>query len=298
MLPLLELYADGKIYHRKEFIEKISEHFSLTEAERLETIKSGRTRIWDRVYWAAAFLKNTELVNSPKKGFLQITPRGQDLLSKKLKTLTVRDLELFYPDILETKFFNPELRDKKSQTENIVFETSLDSKSTPDELLDQIIDQKLAESYSEIVDQIKNISPRAFETLVVKLLVAMGYGSEKFSQTTSYTNDGGIDGIIQADKLGFEKIYVQAKKYEGNIGRPEIQKFIGAMTGTSKGVFITTSDFSHSVEQYLNSRQENVILINGSKLAELMFEFNQGVTVRKTIEIKTLDTDYFEELEG
>lgn len=124
----------------------------------------------------------------------------------------------------------------------------------------------------------------------------MGYGTEEFSLTTQYSNDGGIDGVIQADELGFEKIYIQAKKYEGNVGRPDIQKFIGAMTGTNKGVFITTSDFATSVMDYLKSRQENVVLINGKNLVKLMYKYNQGVTVRNTVEIKGLDSDYFEEL--
>jgi restriction system protein len=126
----------------------------------------------------------------------------------------------------------------------------------------------------------------------------MGYGKEEYSSITNYTNDGGIDGIIQADELGFEKIYIQAKKFQedSSVGRPDIQKFVGAMTGTTKGVFITTAKFSSSVEDYLKSRSEKVILIDGQKLIRLMYKHNIGVSVRKTIDLKGLDSDFFEEL--
>ncbi len=296
MLPLLKMYSDGQIHHRKEFLESISTHFNLIEEDKNEKVKSGWSRIWDRTSWALQYLFKAGFLCSPSRGYFQITERGQEVLSRNLESLTLELIKKLYPDVLETTFFNPELATKKEKNQELNNDI-IDSEQTPDELLEGIIDQKLVESYSEIQDQIKNISPRAFEFLVNKLLIAMGYGTEEFSKTTSFTNDGGIDGIIQADELGFDKIYVQAKKYEGNVGRPDIQKFVGAMTGTNKGVFITTSSFASSVKEYLNSRQENVMLIDGTKLIELMYKHNQGVSVRRTIEIKTLDSDYFEELE-
>jgi len=296
MLPLLELYADSQIHQCADFDEKLSKVFSLSEVERSERVSSGKTRFYDRILWAHTYLYKAKLLEKPKRGYYVITLRGLEFLNKKLNKLSVDNLIQLYPDILEDKFYNPDLRDKNDKKSDVITEV-LNSEQTPDELLDQILDQKLTESYSEIQEQITNISPRGFEFLVNKLLIAMGYGTEEFSSTTSYTNDGGIDGIIQADELGFDKIYVQAKKYEGNVGRPDIQKFVGAMTGTNKGVFITTSSFAPSVAEYLNSRQENVMLIDGPKLIELMYKHNQGVAVRRTIEIKTLDSDYFEELE-
>ena len=294
MLPLLELYSDNQLHHRKDFVEKISNYFNLTESERQENVKSGWTRVWDRVAWAQTYLKTSNLLDSPKRGYYKITNRGDEVLKMKLKNIKPDQIKKMFPDVMETKFWNPELR---SQSKKInINQLEIEAESTPDETLDIILNQKEILIKSEILESINNLTPRQFENLVVKLLIAMGYGTEEFSSTTSYTNDGGIDGIIQADELGFEKIYIQAKKYEGNIGRPDIQKFVGSMTGTNKGVFITTSDFATSVIDYLKSRQENIRLINGNKLVDLMYKHNQGVSIVENIEIKRLDSDYFEEL--
>lgn len=294
MLPLLELYSDNQLHHRKDFVEKISNYFNLTESERQENVKSGWTRVWDRVAWAQTYLKTSNLLDSPKRGHYKITNRGHEVLKMKLKNIKPDQIKKMFPDVMETKFWNPELR---SQSKKInINQLEIEAESTPDETLDIILNQKEILIKSEILESINNLTPRQFENLVVKLLIAMGYGTEEFSSTTSYTNDGGIDGIIQADELGFEKIYIQAKKYEGNIGRPDIQKFVGSMTGTNKGVFITTSDFATSVIDYLKSRQENIRLINGNKLVDLMYKHNQGVSIVENIEIKRLDSDYFEEL--
>jgi restriction system protein len=293
MLPLLKLYADSQIHHRKEFLEQISDYFKLTEEERSETVKTGITRIWDRVGWAHIFLKTAKMLKSPSRGCFQITERGLQTLKLNLKELNPEVIKELYPDVMETKFWNPELREQKipDKTEEL-----LESETTPDETLETILEQKKAFVKAEILESIKALNPRQFEILVVKVLLAMGYGTEEFSKATNYTNDGGIDGIIQADELGFDKIYIQAKKYEGSVGRPDIQRFVGAMVGTNKGVFITTSDFASSVNDYLKSRQENISLINGEKLVDLMYKHNQGVSTIQTIDVKRIDTDYFEEL--
>jgi restriction system protein len=295
MLPLLQLYSDNQAHHRKDFVEQISDCFKLTDLERQEKVKSGGTRIWDRIMWAGAFLKSSSLIESERRGYHKITNRGREVLKLGLKTLTVEKIKELYPDVMETKFWNPELREKTQSTTstNLV---EIESESTPDESLDVILSQKEAIVKSEILESINNLNPRQFEILVLKVLISMGYGTSEFSKSTAYTNDGGIDGIIQADELGFDKIYIQAKKYEGNVGRPDMQKFVGAMTGTNKGVFITTSDFAPSVDEYLKSRSENVQKINGEMLVDLMYKHNQGVSIIQTIEIKRLDSDYFEEL--
>ena len=293
ILPLLKAYKDGEIHHRKEFTDYLADLYNLTEDERSVVISSGHhTRFWDRIHWALTFLKKSWLLNSPKRGFYQITKRGLDVLKMNFSELNDKKIKELFPELMETPFWNPSLRDNKSHAN----ETPL-SEQTPDETLEFILNEKESLVKSELTEQIKNISPRSFEILVTKLLVAMKYGTEEFSVTTSYTNDNGIDGIIQSDELGFEKIYVQAKKYEWSVGRPDMQKFVWAMTGTSKGVFITTSDFSSWVFEYLKSRQEKVILINGVKLVDLMYRYNQWVSVRETIELKWIDWDYFEELE-
>lgn len=293
MLPLLKLYSDNQLHYRKDFLDTIINHFKLTESEKLETIKAGHSRIWDRIQWAIMYLKSAELLESPNRGFSKISQRGLDILKLNLTELNKEILLDLYPDLMQKKFWNPALRDSKTSNINTL---EIDLETTPDESLQAILEQKESLVKAEILESIKGLSPRQFEFLVVKILLAMGYGTEEFSKTTSFTNDGGIDGIIQADELGFDKIYIQAKKYEGNVGRPDIQRFVGAMVGTNKGVFITTSDFASSVVEYLNSRQENVILINGEKLVDLMYRHNQGVTVIEKIELKRLDTDFFEEM--
>jgi restriction system protein len=294
MLPLLKMYGDNKIHHRRDFLEPISDYFNLTNLERNETVKSGHTRMIDRLNWACSFLKNSNFLESPSRGHYQITSRGQQVLSMNLQSLNEEDIIRMFPDLMETKFWNPKPKDTSISTFSQI-ETQ--SELTPDEQLYTTLNQKASLIKSEILESINNLSPRQFENLVVKLLVAMRYGTEEFSRTTSYTNDGGIDGVIQADELGFDKIYIQAKKYVGNVGRPDMQKFVGAMVGTNKGVFITTSDFATSVYDYLKSRHEIINLINGEKLVELMYKHNQGVSVDSIIEIKKLDSDYFDDLE-
>ena len=294
MLPLLQLFSDQKPYHKSHFVDQISDYFSLTEAERVEKVSNGYPRIANRTSWALTFLKKGKLLESKQRGYYLITDRGLEVLNMNLTGFTPSTIIDLYPDVLETKFWNPKLREKyKSKIEPTESIENIETETTPDESLESILSQKESLVKSEILDSINSLNPRQLEFLVVKVLVAMGYGT---GIVTNYTNDGGIDGIIQADELGFEKIYIQAKKYEGNVGRPDIQRFVGAMVGTSKGVFITTSDFAVSVSEYLKSRQENIILINGEKLVDLMYRHNQGVSVIQNIEIKRLDSDYFEEL--
>lgn len=296
MLPLLKYYGDGKVHPRYEFVDNLSNEFRLTLEEASEKVSNGLPRIADRTYWATTFLKKAGLLEQQeKRGFHKITERGMQTLALKLDFLTPVKLIELYPDIMDTAFYNPQLREKKLFEDRI---ENLTLVGSPDEEIDTALANKELQTQSEIKDQIDKITPRQFENLLNKLLVAMGYGKEEYSSVTSYTNDGGIDGIIQADELGFEKIYIQAKKFQdgSSVGRPDIQKFVGAMTGTTKGVFITTAKFSVSVEEYLRSRSENVILIDGKKLIKLMYNHNIGVSVRKSIDLKGLDSDFFEEL--
>lgn len=292
MLPVLKLHWDQKEHHRKEFVEILTKQLNLTEEDKNSEIRPGHSRFWDRIHWATIILRHWGMLESTRRWYNKITALGTKTLAMNLSYLWPKKIEEINPEVKNTPFWNPRLRDSKNGIE----ENSL-NEQTPDETLKFILREKESLVKSELTEQIKNISPRSFEILVTKLLVAMKYGTEEFSITTSYTNDNWIDGIIQSDELGFEKIYVQAKKYEWSVGRPDMQKFVWAMTGTSKGVFITTSDFSSWVFEYLKSRQEKVILINGIKLVDLMYRYNQWVSVRDTIELKWIDGDYFEELE-
>jgi restriction system protein len=292
MLPLLRFFEDKKVHSKYDFFDQISAYFSLTDTEKNETIATGGNRLLNRIGWAITFMNKAKLLTRPERSKYQITQRGLDLLKTNPEFLTPQLIINLYPDVMDDPFYNSGLRVKRDENN----QDTINIEIAPEEALDNILEQNKSAIYSDLLEQIKNLSPRNFEILVVKVLLAMGYGDEEHSFTTQYTNDGGIDGIIQADELGFEKIYIQAKKYESKVGRPELQKFIGAMTGTNKGVFITTSDFTENVKDYLNSRQEKVVLINGLFLAKLMYKHNQGVSISRVVEIKSLDTDYFENL--
>jgi restriction system protein len=289
LLPLLKKFSDKQEHHRNDFVDILADDFKLTNEEKTIKIKAGSTQFSSRVHWALTFLKHSNLLQSTKRGYYTITDNGLKILSSDYNELTVKILIQTFPELNETPFWNNKLR-KNGDVEN---ERVSDSEFTPEENIEQNVAQIESSVILQLLDSVKKLKPIQFENLVVRLLVAMNYGT---GMVTNYTNDAGVDGIIQADELGLDKIYVQAKKYEANVGRPDIQKFVGAMTGTNKGVFITTSDYSNSVQEYLNTRQENVILINGEKLVQLMYEYNQGVTIRKNIEIKAIDNDYFDEL--
>jgi restriction system protein len=307
---VFQQFVDQKPHHCTEFIDIVIQKYNLDPDLMANPVfngrnnnpwSSGRRLVLDRVYWARTFLFKANLLDRTARGYYKINQRGQKLVDDKIIFSEAGELIQIYPDLMQDPFWNVELRVKKdknmkSQVVGFESETSTLSDISPDEQLKNILFQSEAQVIDELTAQINEISPRGFEFLVVKLLVAMGYGTEEFSSTTSYTNDGGIDGIVQADELGFDRIYIQAKKYSGNVGRPDLQKFVGAMNTTNKGIFITTSDFAPSVKDYLKTRQENIVLINGQKLAELMYKYNQGVSVRQIIEIKGIDTDYFEEL--
>lgn len=291
-IPILKVLSDGKVYHYKDLVRKVRDEFysdlpSNISDQVYDT--TGLNVLSNRIGWGFRYLKQGKIVIYPRRGHVQITDKGKSILKKG--SYTLQELKQ------DKDWIEHEMAKEKKKSQKLLEDIQVEkNQSTPDELISQATSEIESEVQSQILDEIQKISYQAFEVLVVKLLVAMGYGTEEFSINTSYTNDGGIDGIIQADELGFEKIYVQAKKYTGNIGRPDIQKFVGAMTGTQKGVFITTSDFAKSVQEYISTRPESIMLINGQELVELMYKYSQGVSIKSTIEIKSLDSDFWEEL--
>ena len=241
MLPILKKYQDKQEHYRKDFIEDLAREFALTEEEANQKIKNGSSRFSSRVHWAQTFLSNSALIKSTRRGHYRITDRGLEVLALNLPELTNQKILELYPDLLRTPFWNKELRpDKTSKVDNS------EEENTPDDSLDNSLDKLRADTVSQLVEAIDSTTPKQFESLVVRLLEAMDYGT---GIVTPYYNDGGIDGIIHGDELGLEKIFIQAKKYQGNVGRPDIQKFVGSMNSTSKGVFITTSDFAPSVDE-------------------------------------------------
>jgi restriction system protein len=293
MLPLLRFAEDKKEHSLHEAVNVLANKFSLTENELQELLPSGKQTIFiNRVGWARTYLSKAGLLSSTKRGFFQISDRGIEILNQNPTRVDNRTLKRF-PE------FNEFQKRKNDKTEKIEIEAQEDNHNTPEESLEtayQTIRNTLA---TEILDKVKSCSPSFFERLVVELLVAMGYGGtlQDAGKAVGKSGDGGIDGIIKEDRLGLDVIYLQAKRWEGNVSRPEIQKFAGALLGNQarKGVFITTSDFTKEAKDYVKSISSNIILINGEELAELMIDYNVGVSVATNYEIKKIDSDYFSE---
>jgi restriction system protein len=294
MLPLLKFVSDGKEYKVNQAVESLAKQFNLTDKERSELLPSGQTFVFgSRVGWARTYLKKSGLLDAPRRGTIAITKRGEDILKENPKEINVRLLKRF-PEFLEFQSAKKEDHDSYTVTSEEVKQTQ-----TPEEQIEEGY-QKIRKSLEqEILTKLKSVHPAFFEKIVVELLVKMGYGGSiaEAGKATRYTNDEGIDGIIKEDKLGLDVIYVQAKRWEGTVGRPELHKFVGALAGqgAKKGIFITTSSFTKDAEQYIPKNDTKIVLIDGEKLAQYMIDYNLGVSVQNTYEIKKMDSDYFEE---
>lgn len=290
-IPLLQACADGKEHTKQELLPLLAKQFGLTEAELSVRIASGGAGLFDnRVGWATSYLKQRSLLENLRRGVYRITDRGLRILGENPQTTNIRHLKR------TTEFLASR---GKSTDERKFVESASVSSETPDELLAGGYKQLREALASELLDRIKTISPGRFEELVVELLLKMGYGGtqEDAGKVVGKSGDGGIDGIINEDRLGLDVIYIQAKRWESDVGRPEIQKFVGALAGNkaSKGVFITSSGFSKAATDYASQVNHRVVLIDGAMLAELMMDFDLGVSVKEVYTVKRLDTDYFEE---
>jgi restriction system protein len=289
MLPLLRFAADKNEHSLQEAIEALAKEFHLTEEEKMELLPSGtQARFSNRVAWARSYFKQALLVENTRRSFFKITQRGLDLLSKKPTYINKKTLEQ-YAEFLAFQNIKRDIESDKPSEEQ--------EKQTPEESLEvayKILSDGLA---AEIIQRIKDCTPVFFERLVVELLLAMGYGGSRVEagRAIGQSGDGGIDGIIDEDKLGLDSIYIQAKRWEGTVGRPEIQKFVGALQGNRahKGVFITTSDFTKDAQEYVKNISNKVVLINGFVLAKLMIENDVGVSTVSTYKVKKIDSDYF-----
>ncbi|MBX3252899.1 MAG: restriction endonuclease [Chitinophagaceae bacterium] len=294
MLPLLQLLSDDTEHSMKDIVPTLGKRFKLTEDEMSILLPSGGSLLFaSRVGWARTYLKKAGLVDSPKRAVLVITERGKKVLREKPSKIDNQLLRRF-PEFVEFQNFKKETSESPNQTQA--------NEQTPEEVVDfayQNIRQSLAQ---ELIDTVRRLSPAAFERLVVELLVKMGYGGsiQDAGKAVGKTNDEGIDGTIKEDKLGLDIIYIQAKRWQaGNIvGRPELHKFVGALAGqgAKKGIFITTSSFSKEALNYAPKNETKIVLIDGVQLAQLMIDYNLGVSVQRTYEIKRLDNDYFEEV--
>lgn len=293
MLPLLEVLKDNETYTNSECIDILAEKLNITEEEKSLCFPSGKKRIfYDRVNWAKTYMKKAGLVEAPKRGAVRITKLGLELLNENPKQLRSKDL-LRYDSFYE--FVSSGNREQNNNENNCV---SLNEK-TPSEEIANAFENLKTSLADEILEKINTCSFGFFEKLVIELLIKMGYGGsrEEAGRATKKTGDEGIDGIINEDRLGLDSIYIQAKRWKDTVvGRPEIQKFSGALDtpGASKGIFITTSTFSKEAREYVKAiNTKNIVLIDGMQLAQYMIEFNVGVSTEIIYEVKKIDTDYF-----
>lgn len=291
MKPLLEHLASGETWSNRDTNEYLAKHFELTEEELSELLPSGYARLFDnRIGWAKTHLKGAGLIESPARAHYRITVRGLDALSQSDQPIDMSYLQNF-----------DEYQDFRSRSKA---EKSHQGPTTKGEMtpLEQIEFgyQKIREELEEqLITTIKAATPAFFERLVVDLLVSMGYGGSRkdAGETLGKSGDGGVDGVIKEDRLGLDVIYLQAKRWEGTVGRPEIQKFAGALQGqrAKKGIFLTTSNFSSEAVAYASFIDTRIVLIDGEQLAGLMIDAGVGVSKEATYEVKRLDSDYFEE---
>ena len=296
MLPVLKLASSSNEYKLSDAVEKLADEFGLSSEERNELLPSGTQAVFNnRVAWARSYLKQAALVDNPRRGYFSITESGRKLLAEKPERITI-SLLIKYPEFQE--FRNRKKIDKGDDASLVLPLLEIESKLTPEDALASAYNQLRNALESEIIASVKSASPSFFERLVVDLLVKMGYGGsrQEAGRALGRSGDGGIDGIINEDRLGLDVIYIQAKRWEGVVGRPEIQKFAGALQGqrANKGVFITTSSFSSQAKEYTNVIASKIILIDGEQLSALMAEHNVGVSVVGQYEVKKLDSDYFD----
>jgi restriction system protein len=292
MLPYLKTVADKKEWAFHDLIETLALKLKVTEDERKTMLQSGAQRIFDnRVGWARTYLKKAGLVESTRRGYVKITSRGLEVLSQNPDIINVKFLKQF-PEFIE--FQNT----KRETNENETDETQ-ELSETPEELLETAY-QKIRKSLAqELINKVVQLPPTFFEKLVVDLLVKMGYGGSlaDAGKAIGKTNDEGIDGTIKEDKLGLDIIYIQAKRWQpgSTVGRPEIQKFVGALAGqgAKKGIFITTSSFSKEAWEYQPKNETKIVLIDGEQLAQMMIDHDLGVYPTNKYEIKKVDHDYF-----
>ncbi|EGK08139.1 restriction endonuclease [Kroppenstedtia eburnea] len=294
MLPFLKILADGQVHSLGEIKDRLAKEFKLTEEERKELLPSGRQRTFDnRVSWARTYMKKALLLENTGRAKYRITSRGREVLTMEPVMIDVQFLTQF-PEFVE--FINPS---KKESSSSVRQGESKKIDETPEETLEIGYQELRKNLKQDILEQVMMCSPAFFEKLVVDLLVAMGYGGSRSDagQAIGRSGDEGIDGIIKEDKLGLDTIYIQAKRWNGSVGRPEIQKFAGSLIGQGahKGVFITTSTFTDGALDYVDRIDRKIVLIDGERLADYMVEFDIGVNEYARYVVKRIDSDYFVE---
>ena len=301
MLPLLRLADDGGEHRFRESVKTLADQYALTPEEWKQRLPSGvQPLFYNRVGWARAYLVGAGLLQSPRRGYFRITEPGRSVLAKPPARLDVAFLKVNYPEFRDS-VAPPQPQDAPADRLGATAtESALDhATETPEELLEASYQTLRRAVESDVLARLQAGEAEFFERVVVRVLVAMGYGGtlRDAGKAIGRSGDEGIDGIIKEDKLGLDVVYVQAKKWANPVGRPEIQKFAGALQGqrAQKGVFITTSTFSPAALAYVEKIHTKIVLIDGAELAKYMFEYNVGVAPASVYEVKKVDTDFFEE---
>lgn len=291
MLPLLRTAADGVERSLADVRPLLASEFGLDETDLSQLLPSGRqSRFANRVAWAKVYLEQARLVKSSRRGHFRITERGAEVLAAPPDRIDISFLAQF----AEFRAF----RSRRSDQEDPAPQSPPTETATPDEVLESAYTALRERLSTELLERVTAVSSAFFERLVVDLLLAMGYGGrhEGAGRVTGRSGDGGIDGIISEDTLGLESVYIQAKQWSGTVGRPEVQKFVGALHGqrARKGVLITTGTFSTDAMNYVDHLEPKVVLIDGTRLAQLMIDHDVGVSKERTLHLRRLDSDYFD----
>lgn len=292
MLPLLVFVSDGQEHSTQEAIDHLAVKFGLSDSDLNEMLPSGKqTTFSNRVGWARTYLSKSGLLETPRRSYFRISERGKGVLRQNPKKIDMKFLEQF-PEYLEFR------KEKPRNTPDVYAKPKNDDLvKTPEEILEDAYQEIREDLAQEVITQIKSCSPAFFERLVIDLLVKMGYGGSRrdAARAVGQSGDGGIDGIIDEDRLGLDSIYIQAKRWDGVVGRPEIQKFVGALMGkrARRGIFITTSKFTADAISYNSTIDYKIVLIDGQRLAELMIDNDIGVTETTSYQLKRIDSDYF-----
>lgn len=297
MLPLLQLLSGGEERRFGDLVPILEEQFQLDSDERSQMLPSGRiTTFRSRLHWAATYLAHSEILVRPARGWLQITQRGSRVLVDQPKNIDVSFLNQF-PEFVQWRAksgANVERISKNASTKSVS-----SSALSPEEALEssyRTLRDQLAE---DLLLALKSVTPKFFEHIVIDLLVAMGYGGSRLgvAEAIGMSGDGGIDGVINEDKLGLDVVYVQAKRWQDSVGRPTVQAFTGSLEGhhATKGVIITTSTFTKEAVEFVRFINKRVVLIDGERLADYMIDHNVGVSPLSTFIVKRIDNDYFEE---
>lgn len=275
----------------QEILIPIADQLNITEEDRKVRVPSGvQTRLYNRITWATTYLSKSKLIEKPGRGKFRITDRGRDVLKSPPAKIDSAWLMRFPEYVAFKQQGTPEENPQPSTSETEV--------GSPEEVIETSIAQLDADLADELLDIIKLASPEFFEQLVIDVLVAMGYGGSRSDagRAVGRSGDGGVDGIINEDRLGLDSIYVQAKRWEATVGRPVVQGFAGSLEGfrARKGVMITTSDYAETAREYVRQIEKRIVLIDGKTLAKLMIEHGVGVSVASVHRVRKLDQDYFE----